>query len=170
MAESRRPALAPQCANAALRNQRRISPPSDRMASPPSCRYRLTAGASVQSTVCRQMQRRPGVRPAVHEAMTRNVVARVKAIEIHAHLRKLAVSVIGERPRPLIARSPRAFPRHVEREVSGEAQRLRFDKRSERGDIRTGVLIDQPQRTSLRRSERQAASHNELRPLLTYAA
>ena len=56
-----------------------------------------------------QMQRRPGVRRSVDEAMPRNVVARVEAVEIHAHVLELVGAVVGERDHSLITLPPRPF-------------------------------------------------------------
>ena len=51
---------------------------------------------------CHQMQRRPRLRCAAYESMTRNVIARIETIEIHAHTSKLVTAVIGERAYPLV--------------------------------------------------------------------
>jgi hypothetical protein len=56
-----------------------------------------------------QMQRRPGVRRAVHESMARDVVTRVKAVEVHAHLRQLVAPEQRKRAPSLIARTPRTL-------------------------------------------------------------
>jgi hypothetical protein len=55
------------------------------------------------------MQRGPGVRRAVHEAMARDVIARVKAVEVHAHSCQLIAPEVRERALSLIACAPRAF-------------------------------------------------------------
>ena len=74
-----------------------------------SCACRLQPSWNTRAPVPGQMQRCPGMRCAVHEAMSRDVVTRIKAVEVHAHLRQLIAPEMCERAPRLIARTPRAF-------------------------------------------------------------
>ena len=76
-----------------------------------SCGRGLAPPGESEPAVLRQMQRRPGVRRAVHEPMTGDVIARIEAVEIHAHALELVGAVVRERARALIARASRALLR-----------------------------------------------------------
>src|ERR1700683_2043376 len=97
MAESQRPAPVHRYATVVPRRPMQQPLASDFEACRRSCTRGLEPGGKTRSPVSRQMQRRPGVWCAVHEAMTRDVITGVEAVEIHAHSREFLAPVIRKR-------------------------------------------------------------------------
>ena len=98
----------------------------------PRCRRMPEACARSRgrTAMARQVQRRPRVRRAVHEAMARDVIAWIEAVEIQAHASQFFGSVVGERTALLVPRAPRALIRQ------------RFGKDAVRGQS-AGARVDQ---------------------------
>src|ERR1035441_9266863 len=162
MAESQRPARARRCATVVPRSRMRKLPAADFAGRRRSCTRRLEPGGKSRATVPRQMQWCPSVRRTIHEPMTRDVIARVEAVEVHAHSRELFAPVIRERAQSLIARASCALfgQRSCEFITAGKAGRMGFHERAEPSPIRPGMIIDQSEGKGFRSTEWQAPGHD----------
>src|ERR1700693_286932 len=113
----------------------------------------------------RQMQRRPRVRCAADESMARNVIARIEAIEVHAHASKLFAAILGQRAYPFVDFATLALFDECVRELLAGRKfcRIRSHESNERRRIRPSVSIDQTTPQRFRDTERQPARHESLR-------